>query len=202
MFPLPPLSEQQRIVAKLDAAFAEIDRAIEMASARLSEHKSITEAYLEKHFEHELTGADVLRMDEGLEKITYGFTNPMPTSDSGKYLITAKNVIGGAIDYDNARFTTEEAFRDELTEKSKPKIGDVLLTKDGTLGRLAVVDREGICVNQSVAVLRTNSHLSPDYLKWQLSATISEENEAEAGGTTVKHIYITEWIKWTSVSLK
>ena len=52
-----------------------------MASARLSEHKSITEAYLEKHFEHELTGADVLRMDEGLEKITYGFTNPMPTSD-------------------------------------------------------------------------------------------------------------------------
>ena len=29
--PLPPLAEQQRIVAKLDAAFAEIDRAIEVA---------------------------------------------------------------------------------------------------------------------------------------------------------------------------
>ncbi len=32
--PLPPLSEQQRIVAKLDAAFAEIDRAIELTKQR------------------------------------------------------------------------------------------------------------------------------------------------------------------------
>ena len=34
--PLPPLSEQQRIVDKLDAAFAEIDLAIELASQQLS----------------------------------------------------------------------------------------------------------------------------------------------------------------------
>lgn len=189
---LPPLAEQQRIVAKLDAAFAEIDKAIEKASARLSEHQNITEAYLEKHFERELTGTDVKRMDEGLEKITYGFTNPMPTSESGKYLITAKNVLGGTIDYDNARFTTVEAFENELTEKSKPKIGDVLLTKDGTLGRLAVVDREEICVNQSVAVLRTNSRLNPHYLKWQLSSPLFQRRmKSEAGGTTIKHIYIT-----------
>ena len=35
--PLPPLAEQQRIVAKLDAAFAEIDRAVE-AAKRQQEH--------------------------------------------------------------------------------------------------------------------------------------------------------------------
>ena len=34
---LPPLAEQQRIVAKLDAAFAEIDRAIEIAEANEDE---------------------------------------------------------------------------------------------------------------------------------------------------------------------
>ena len=33
-FPLPPLAEQQRIVAKLDAAFSEIDRAIELTKQR------------------------------------------------------------------------------------------------------------------------------------------------------------------------
>ncbi len=43
-----------------------------------------------------------------------------------------------------------------MTEKSKPELGDVLLTKDGTLGRTAVVEIEGMCVNQSVAVLRIN----------------------------------------------
>jgi type I restriction enzyme S subunit len=31
---LPPLAEQQRIVAKLDAAFAEIDRAIDLTRQR------------------------------------------------------------------------------------------------------------------------------------------------------------------------
>lgn len=35
--PLPPLAEQQRIVAKLDGAFAEIDRAIELAEAKEAE---------------------------------------------------------------------------------------------------------------------------------------------------------------------
>ena len=191
-FPLPPLAEQQRIVAKLDAAFAEIDRAIEFATTRLDEGRDITSAYLEKHFERELDGDAVSQMSEGLEKITYGFTNPMPTSESGKYLITAKNVINGSIDYDNARFTTLEAFDNELTDKSKPKVGDVLLTKDGTLGRLAVVDRDDICVNQSVAVLRTNTDLNPYYLKWQLfSPLFQRKMQKEAGGTTIKHIYIT-----------
>lgn len=190
--PLISLAEQQRIVAKLDAAFAEIDRAIEFATTRLDEGRDITSAYLEKHFERELDGDAVSQMSEGLEKITYGFTNPMPTSESGKYLITAKNVINGSIDYDNARFTTLEAFDNELTDKSKPKVGDVLLTKDGTLGRLAVVDRDDICVNQSVAVLRTNTDLNPYYLKWQLfSPLFQRKMQKEAGGTTIKHIYIT-----------
>lgn len=36
-FELPPLAEQQRIVEKLDAAFAEIDRAIEVAEAKEAE---------------------------------------------------------------------------------------------------------------------------------------------------------------------
>jgi type I restriction enzyme S subunit len=36
-FPLPPLAEQQRIVAKLDAAFAEIDRAIGVVNSKEAE---------------------------------------------------------------------------------------------------------------------------------------------------------------------
>ena len=43
-FPLPPLAEQQRIVAKLDAAFAEIDRAIKATiSSREYSHKILTQ---------------------------------------------------------------------------------------------------------------------------------------------------------------
>ena len=93
-------------------------------------------------------------LEDHLERITYGFTNPMPTSDVGPYMITAKDINHGRILYDQARRTSLEAFQSLLTDKSRPQIGDVLVTKDGTLGRIAVVDRNDICINQSVALLQ------------------------------------------------
>ncbi len=89
-----------------------------------------------------------------LSFLSYGFTNPMPESEDGPYMVTAADVTGGGIQYETCRRTTRIAFDRLLTEKSRPKIGDVLLTKDGTLGRIAIVEREDVCINQSVAVLR------------------------------------------------
>jgi hypothetical protein len=40
--------------------------------------------------------------------ISYGFTNPMPTSDSGVYMVTAKDINGGRIQFATTRCTTEE----------------------------------------------------------------------------------------------
>lgn len=97
-------------------------------------------------------------LGEYLEDITYGFTNPMPDAEDGPWKITAKDVVNGVVNLETARKTLQESF-DELTAKSKPQVGDVLLTKDGTLGRTAVVEVDGICVNQSVAVLRTNDRV-------------------------------------------
>lgn len=103
-----------------------------------------------------------------LELITYGFTNPMPDADDGPWKLTAKDVIDGRINYATARKTTLEAFQNSLTDKSRPLIGDVLLTKDGSIGRVAVVDRTGVCINQSVALLRPNKKIIPEFLKYLL----------------------------------
>ena len=78
-------------------------------------------------------------LDNYLDLVTYGFTNPMPDAKFGPYKITAKDVINGEINFHTACRTTKDAFDNNLTQKSKPLIGDVLLTKDGTLGRVAVV---------------------------------------------------------------
>src|SRR5437868_13051216 len=74
-------------------------------------------------------------------RVTYGFTNPMPTTDDGPFMVTAKDVHSGGIDYSTARHTSWEAYTNELTEKSRPRINDVLLTKDGSIGRVAICDR-------------------------------------------------------------
>ena len=133
------------------------------------------------------------RLGDYLDLITYGFTNPMPDSDRGPWKITAKDIVGGKINYGTARKTTQAAFDNDLTPKSKPQIGDVLLTKDGTLGHLAIVDTENICINQSVAVLRPNDDLSSDYLYYLLDSPVYQKlmlNDAD--GSVLKHIYITK----------
>ena len=133
-----------------------------------------------------------LLLSDFLDDITYGFTKPMPDSDVGPWKITAKDVVNGHINFETARKTTQEAY-DSLTAKSKPIIGDVLLTKDGTLGRTAIVEDEKICVNQSVAVLRCNNKVLPRFLTLLLQLPKYQvEMTKNSGGGTIKHIYITK----------
>ena len=134
-----------------------------------------------------------VKLDDCLELITYGFTNPMPDTLSGPWKVTAKDINNGRIVYETARHTSQEAFENDLTDKSRPKKGDILLTKDGTLGRLAIVGDERVCINQSVALLRVNKNiLSVPYLYYLLSTPLYQAKMlADAGGAAIKHIYIT-----------
>lgn len=124
--------------------------------------------------------------------ISYGFTNPMPTVSDGIFMITANDIKNGIIKLDSARKTTNEAYNKSLSDKSKPKKNDILLTKDGSLGRLAVVGNEKICINQSVAIIRPNEKANPLFLKLLLESSYYQKIMIDnAGGSTIKHIYIT-----------
>ena len=186
--PLPPLDEQRRIATVLDKVSGliakrreQLDKLDELVKARFVEMS----ANWKGHSREE-------PMSNYLEDITYGFTNPMPDADEGPWKITAKDIVDGKINYSTARKTDRKAF-ENLTAKSKPVIGDVLLTKDGTLGRVAVVEQGNICVNQSVAVLRCNKRILPKFLMYLLKMPqYQREMLANSGGGTIKHIYITK----------
>lgn len=186
--PLPPLDEQRKIAAVLDKVSdliaqrrKQLDKLDELVKARFSELLSVIDC---------IHSAEPL--ENYLENITYGFTNPMPDSKEGPWKITAKDIADRKINFSTARKTTTEAF-EGLTEKSKPLIDDVLLTKDGTLGRMAIVEDANICVNQSVAVLRCNKRVMPKILMYLLQMPEYQQKMiSNAGGGTIKHIYITK----------
>ena len=54
-----------------------------------------------------------------------------------------------------------------------------------------------MCVNQSVAVLRINEKILPKYLSilLQMPKISKRDMIADAGGGTIKHIYITKVVK-------
>lgn len=127
------------------------------------------------------------------EFISYGFTNPMPTSSDGPWMLTAFDIGDGEVKFEGARHTTQNAFDTRLSSKSKPAVGDILVTKDGTLGRAALVDRPGICINQSVAVLHPWEETDAEFVLQYLRSPAGQRSMlAEAGGSTIRHIYITK----------
>lgn len=211
----PPLDDQRAIASFLDRETAEIDGLVakkERLIELLQEKRSalITRAVTRgldpnvpmKHSGVEWLGQipahwEVKSLSQGLKRITYDFTNPTPVSDEGPYMLTALDIGDGEVFYENARCTTQEAFERELTDKSRPQAGDILVTKDGTLGRIAVADGTLACVNQSVAVLRFDSRaMSIDFVQNALRAAPYQDRMAfEAGGTTIKHIYISRLAK-------
>ncbi len=200
-FLLPPIQEQARLVE----AFLSFDNACEALRELSNKSRdllfSTSTELLHQHTLLKLTPASTspapgwrnVAFNDVCERITYGFTNPMPTTDAGPWMVTAKDVVDGVIDYTSARHTSRDAFETELTEKSRVRIGDVLLTKDGTLGRVAVVDRDDVCINQSVAVLRPNEQSNGVFLSRVLRAPQMQARlMKDSGGSAVKHLYITK----------
>ena len=69
---------------------------------------------------------NIFLLEDYLEFITYGFTNPMPDSDTGPWKVTAKDIVNGKINFTTARKTTQVAYEQKLTNKSRPKVDDIL----------------------------------------------------------------------------
>lgn len=183
---VPSIEEQKKAVGVLE----QVSGIIKMRKQELQ----VLDGLIKARFVELTTkwNASELPLSDFLDDITYGFTNPMPDSDVGPWKITAKDVVNGHVNFETARKTTQEAY-DLLTAKSKPIIGDVLLTKDGTLGRTAIVEDEDLCVNQSVAVLRCNERVMPRFLTLLLQLPeYQTEMTKNSGGGTIKHIYITK----------
>jgi len=131
------------------------------------------------------------------EWITYGFTKPMPKSDSGIKLLTAKDVQYFQININDAGFTTNDAF-ESLSDKDRPIKGDLLITKDGSIGRAALVrTEEQFCINQSVAVCWLRStKMNKDYLEYLANSEFTQKFvKDKAQGMAIQHLSIIDYAK-------
>jgi type I restriction enzyme S subunit len=76
---------------------------------------------------------------------------------SGVFLVTARNVRMGLIDYEcSQEFVAQDEY-DEIMRRGLPRKGDVLLTTEAPLGNVALVDREEIALAQRIIRFRMNA---------------------------------------------
>jgi type I restriction enzyme S subunit len=88
-----------------------------------------------------------------IEYADYRGATPTKT-DHGVFLVTAKNVRKGSIDYEVSREYVAESDYSEVMRRGLPKLGDLLLTMEAPLGNAALVDRERVALAQRVVRFR------------------------------------------------
>ena len=176
--PLPPLSEQQRIVSILDEAFAAIAKAKANAEQNLKNAKELFESYLQGVFENKNWETKTLG-EIGSPKMCKRILKHQ-TSTTGEIPFYKIGTFGKTPD----AFISKEIYDEFRTKYSFPKKGDVLISASGTIGRRVRYDGEPAFFQDSNIVWIDNDekHVLNDYLyvfyefcDWQPSkgATIS-----------------------------
>ncbi len=170
----PPVPEQKRIVAILDRAFADIDRARELTEHNLNNARELFESYLQQVFSElsdecemrSMSDGSILTMIDGDRGVNYPKKSEF--SENGHCLfLSTKNVRSDGFLFEELLFIDED--RDTLLRKGKLSRNDVIITTRGTIGNLALYDEsvpyENIRINSGMLILRPNTEIiEPSYL--------------------------------------
>lgn len=109
------------------------------------------------------------------------------------------DVYDDIVDLKNASRISEENFQDLVKQGCQPEVGDVLLAKDGTVGRTAIVVDNDCVVLSSLAILHPLSGLRSEYLKYSLDSNyLQEQMTAAMAGSALRRITITKICEFVS----
>jgi type I restriction enzyme S subunit len=167
---LPSLKEQQRIVSILEESFTNISRAKDNAEQNLKNSKELFESYLEGIFTNKNDWEDVGLMDI-CDQITDGSHFSPNSSNEGEFpYITVRDIDNDIINFERCKFINKKDYNSLLKNGCKPNQGDLLFSKDGTVGKVSLVDFEkDFVVLSSLAIIRPKRKIifSP-FLKYAL----------------------------------
>lgn len=170
--PLPPLSEQRRIVARIEELTAKVEEARVARRDSEKELVALTNSYANAVFEN----ADIQTVPLGdvCLVITDGTHQTPRYVDEGATFLSAQNVKPFRFMPEVHRKVSWEDFVG-YTARNKPARGDVLLTRVGAgIGEAAVVDRDiEFAIYVSLALIRPDTKvLMPEYLVQWLNSPI------------------------------
>ena len=183
--PIPPLSEQQRIVNELDL----LSSIIEKKKAQLKEYDQLAQSIFYDMFGDPIEnpkGWEVKKLGEVCKKITDGTHDTPQRLEKGVKFITGKHIRPFLVDYDNSDYVTEEVHK-EIFQRCNPELGDVLYTNIGAgIGNAAINTVEYEFSMKNVALLKplrsiVNGYFLEFYLNNDKIKTIIIDNYSNGG---------------------
>lgn len=208
------IKEQQKIVCFLDNKISEIEAIISKTKKSIEEYKLYKQAVITEAVTKGLDST-VSMKDSGIEwigqipmdwktvKIKYtswlkgriGWQGLKSNEyqDEGAYLITGTDFSNGVIKWDSCVHISDERF--EEAPEIHIKEADLLITKDGTIGKVAIAKDcpEKVSLNSGVLLIRNTKDFKY-YDKYLYFVLLSNQfwvwyEMSQTGNSTIKHLY-------------
>ena len=200
---VPSIEEQQ----KIGTFFQQLDHLITLHQRKLAMLKELKQGYLQKLFPKNGSKFPQLRFagfadaweqrklsDIATLNARIGWQN-LRTSEfleSGDYmLITGTNFHDGTIDYSTVHYVEKNRY--EQDTKIQVENGSILITKDGTLGKVALVQGLNMPATLNAGVfnvkIKDPGTIDVDYVYQYLAAPfLMKYANAKSTGGTIKHL--------------
>lgn len=199
--PVPPLQEQERIVAELDLLTGIIDK----QKQQLKELDTLAQSIFYDMFgsvDNNTKNFMVKCLNEVFQLITDGtHQTPQYTDDilHGFKFLSAKDVVSGVIDWTRIKYIPE-SLHNELYKRLAPRRGDILLCKNGTTGICALVETDEVFdIYVSLALLRTEKEYNKKYLVYAINnPSTKSQFDDSLKGVGVPNLHLGE-IKKTKI---
>ncbi|MDD2736660.1 MAG: restriction endonuclease subunit S [Desulfuromonadaceae bacterium] len=186
IIPLPPLAEQQRIVARIDELTAKIGEARGLRQQAVAEAEALSRSAVEAVYQGLAARFGQSTLSDTCTSITDGDHNTPQFSDSGIKFIFVGNVSSGKLHFNNSKKVSETYFN-SLKPHRVPARGDILYSAVGaTLGIATVVDTdEPFCFQRHIAILKPNRKIVESRYVWHMlnSQTVFEKTWSSTTGT-------------------
>lgn len=201
--PIPPSQTEQKAIAK---ALSDTDELISQLNNLINKKRMIKQGAmqtllnpfdnngnLKKGWEERYLGdSAILKARIGWQ----GLTTAEYLYHGDYYLITGTEFKNGYIDWNKCYYVEHERYKQDKNIQIKKN--DVLVTKDGTIGKVAFIDNlpKPSTLNSGVFVIRPiNNAFHPEFFYYILMSNVFSQflNQLSAG-STINHLYQKDFI--------
>ncbi|WP_051119602.1 restriction endonuclease subunit S [Gillisia sp. CAL575] len=109
-------------------------------------------------------------------KITDGEHLTPVRTESGYYLLSARNILNGRVDTSDVDYVGKEEYT-RIRKRCNPEFGDVLISCSGSIGRIAIVPENFECVMvRSAALIKPENFKTVSlYLQYFLQSSLGQK---------------------------
>ena len=198
--PLPPLDQQKKIAAILDAA----DAYRQKTKALITKYEELSQSlFLDMFGDPRLNEQNFEQnnLNEYLELITYGLTVRPEYIDNGIRLISAREIRSGKLDLTSGPQISESDYN-KLSAKGKPNRNEILFSKTGSIGHSAIIDTDvKFAITQNAARLVFKVNVNPVFALEQLRTSYFQSLcQQRAKGNAVKDLQLGDMKKLPFIS--